>query len=121
MAAYGVTRHGNFAGRNFLELVGDMDQRPALSEARRKLFQAREERVHPGRTRRSLLLSVVRSSYQPFQVVTLGAPSAQLPAVPLLQDRGLVDGQAAAYVCRGFTCQAPVSEPEALRTSLDQR
>ena len=49
MAAYGVTRHGNFEGQNILELVGDMDQRPALAEARRNLFEAREQRVHPGR------------------------------------------------------------------------
>ena len=67
------------------------------------------------------LLSVVRSGYQPFQVVALGEPSAQPPAVPLLRDRGLLDGQAAAYVCRAFTCQAPVTEPEGLRAQLEQR
>jgi hypothetical protein len=57
MAAYGVTRHGNastssahgFEGRNILGFVGDMDQRPTLAEARRKLFEAREKRIHPGR------------------------------------------------------------------------
>ncbi len=54
MAAYGVTRHGNFEGKNILEFVGDMDQRPALAEARRKLFEAREERVHPGRDEKVL-------------------------------------------------------------------
>jgi uncharacterized protein YyaL (SSP411 family) len=56
------------------------------------------------------LLSTVRDGYRPFQVVALGAPDAQPPAVPLLQDRGLVDGQPAAYVCRDFACQAPVVE-----------
>jgi uncharacterized protein YyaL (SSP411 family) len=54
MAAYGVTRHGNFEGKNILEFVGDMDQRPALAEARRKLFEAREQRVHPGRDEKVL-------------------------------------------------------------------
>jgi uncharacterized protein YyaL (SSP411 family) len=48
MAAYGVTRQGNFEGRNILEFVGHVDQRPALAEARRKLYEVREERVHPG-------------------------------------------------------------------------
>ncbi|HUT03466.1 MAG TPA: hypothetical protein VM163_06200 [bacterium] len=67
------------------------------------------------------LLSVVRSGYQPFQVVALGEPTAQPPAVPLLRDRGLLDGQAAAYVCRAFTCQTPVTEPEGLRAQLEQR
>jgi uncharacterized protein YyaL (SSP411 family) len=67
------------------------------------------------------LLSVVRSGYRPSQVVALGAPDAQPPAVPLLQDRGLVEGHAAAYVCRDFTCQAPVTKPEGLRAQLEQR
>jgi hypothetical protein len=65
------------------------------------------------------LLGVIRSGYQPFQVVALGAPGAQPPEVPPLQDRGLVDGQAAAYVCRSFTCKAPTTSPEALRVLLD--
>lgn len=42
MAAYGVTRHGNFEGKNILEFGGDMDQRPALAEARQRLSEARE-------------------------------------------------------------------------------
>ncbi|MGD9145791.1 MAG: thioredoxin domain-containing protein, partial [Anaerolineae bacterium] len=46
--AYGVTPGGNFEGKNILEFVGDIDQRPALAEARRKLYKVREERVHPG-------------------------------------------------------------------------
>jgi uncharacterized protein YyaL (SSP411 family) len=62
MAAYGVTRHGNFeaqvpvslGSKNILEFVGDMDQRPALTEARRKLYEVREERVHPGRDNKVL-------------------------------------------------------------------
>jgi uncharacterized protein YyaL (SSP411 family) len=49
MAAYGVTPGGNFEGKNILEFVGDMDQRPAQAEARRKLSEAREKRVHPER------------------------------------------------------------------------
>jgi uncharacterized protein YyaL (SSP411 family) len=48
MAAYGVTPGGNFEGKNILEFVGDLDQRPALTRARRMLFEAREKRVHPG-------------------------------------------------------------------------
>jgi uncharacterized protein YyaL (SSP411 family) len=54
MAAYGVTRHGNFEGKNILEFVGDMEQRPALAEARRKLLEARKQRVHPGRDEKVL-------------------------------------------------------------------
>jgi uncharacterized protein YyaL (SSP411 family) len=276
MAAYGVTRHGNFEGKNILEFVGDMEQRPDLADARRKLYEAREQRIHPGlddkvitswnglmlaafaeaarildrddyaqvaernaefllgdlrqengRLHRTwkrrpehaegageaklngyledysyliegllelyqttfdprwfvaarelagltnefryvdiahqalvqmqpmmsqyplgfgqwlqalaytlskpreiaivgdpgsadtnALLGVVRDGYRPFQVVALGAPGAQPPVLPLLQDRGLVDGHAAAYVCRDFACQAPVTDPLSLKQLL---
>ncbi len=39
-------------------------------------------------------------------------------AVPLLAGRGLVEGAPAAYVCRQFTCLAPVSTPQQLRQAL---
>ncbi len=41
--------------------------------------------------------------------------------VPLLAGRGLVDGAPAAYVCRNFTCQLPVTDPAALRAALGDR
>ena len=56
----------------------------------------------PDSTDTQALLSVMRDGYRPFQVVALGAPDPDKPAVPLLQDRGLVNGQTAAYVCRDF-------------------
>lgn len=64
------------------------------------------------------LLRVVRNGHRPFPVVALGAPAADEPAVPLLRDRGLVDEQAAAYVCRDFACLAPETEPSILQTRL---
>jgi uncharacterized protein YyaL (SSP411 family) len=74
----------------------------------------------PESTDTQALLNVARDGYQPFQVIALGAPDVQRPAVPLLQDRGLVEGHAAAYVCCAFTCQAPVTEPEGLRAQVGQ-
>ncbi|MEU1675532.1 thioredoxin domain-containing protein [Streptomyces roseifaciens] len=50
-----------------------------------------------------------------------GPPPASEPAaveVPLLAHRPLADGRAVAYVCRGFTCDAPTTDPEALAESL---
>ena len=49
VVAYGVTTRGNFEGKNILVLEGDLEERQAVEEARRTLFEAREERVHPGR------------------------------------------------------------------------
>jgi uncharacterized protein YyaL (SSP411 family) len=65
------------------------------------------------------LLSVVRDGYRPFHVVALGSPDTQASVVPLLQDRRLLKGRAAAYVCRAFACQAPLAEPEVLRLLLE--
>ncbi|MDX6340252.1 MAG: uncharacterized protein QOH87_390, partial [Trebonia sp.] len=53
----------------------------------------------------------------PGAVFALGRGSGET-VVPLLADRPLVSGGPAAYVCRGFTCLAPVTTPAALRASL---
>jgi len=49
-------------------------------------------------------------------VVVAGPPDA--PGVPLLAHRPLVDGAAAAYVCRGFVCDRPVTAVEELTAAL---
>jgi uncharacterized protein YyaL (SSP411 family) len=53
----------------------------------------------------------------PGAVLALG-PGTGDAAIPLLADRPLVSGAPAAYVCRNFTCQAPVTTPSALRDAL---
>jgi uncharacterized protein YyaL (SSP411 family) len=45
-------------------------------------------------------------------IVLGGVPDAD--GVPLLADRPLVDGSAAAYVCRGYVCERPVTAPSDL-------
>ena len=65
------------------------------------------------------LLDVIHEGHRPLQVVAMDSPTTQPPAVPLLQDRDLVEGQAAAYVCREFACQAPVTQPGKLAALLE--
>jgi uncharacterized protein YyaL (SSP411 family) len=50
-------------------------------------------------------------------VVVAGPPDS----MPLLADRGLVDGQPAAYVCRGFVCDLPVTTVVDLEAVLSRR
>ncbi|MFJ6666481.1 MULTISPECIES: thioredoxin domain-containing protein [unclassified Streptomyces] len=53
----------------------------------------------------------------PGAVVAVGTPDSE--EFPLLAGRPLVSGQAAAYVCRDFTCDAPTTDPDRLRTTLE--
>jgi uncharacterized protein len=54
----------------------------------------------------------------PGAVFAIGSGDGDGSAVPLLAGRGLVNAGPAAYVCRGFTCQAPVTSTRALREAL---
>src|SRR5579859_5677845 len=65
------------------------------------------------------LLSVVYGAYRPFQVVALKRPGDE-PPVPLLAGREAIDGQPTAAVCYNFTCRLPVTNPQALRSQLEQ-
>ena len=59
----------------------------------------------------------------PGAVLALGdgsGPGNGADSIELLAGRGLVNGGPAAYVCRNFSCLAPVTEPDALRAALGQ-
>ena len=72
--------------------------------------------VHPAT--RALRREAFRS-VAPGLVVAVAEPgSAATVSVPLLFDRPLVGGAPAAYVCRGFVCALPVTDPDALRVVL---
>jgi uncharacterized protein YyaL (SSP411 family) len=60
------------------------------------------------------LLATARFVPLPGTVVAWGDPD-----VPLMRDRPLIDGRAAAYICRGFVCTAPVTEASSMRAQLE--
>ncbi|MFF4876485.1 thioredoxin domain-containing protein [Micromonospora sp. NPDC000668] len=62
------------------------------------------------------LVAAAHRHAPPGAVVVAGRPDQ--PGVPLLADRPLVDGRSAAYVCRGFVCQRPVTSVEELVAEL---
>ena len=66
---------------------------------------------------------LVQAAYGPFvpnKVVALRPDSDGVAeAIPLLAHKTPVDGMPAAYVCRNYTCDAPVTDPEALRAQLE--
>ncbi len=63
------------------------------------------------------LLAVARSGFRPHLVVACSA-SADDTGIELLAGREAVGGKATAYVCRGFSCQRPVTTPEELAALL---
>jgi hypothetical protein len=64
------------------------------------------------------LVREARRGYRPNQVVALtDDPGAS--SIPLLEGRLAQGGRSTAYVCRGFVCRLPVTDPGALRGQLE--
>jgi uncharacterized protein len=65
------------------------------------------------------LLAVIHSIYLPNMTLQLVGPDEPLGKVsPLLAGKTQIDGSATAYVCHNYTCSAPVTRPEQLRSLL---
>ena len=67
------------------------------------------------------LLEEVYFRYLPNRVLAaseLGDSAGSHP-LPLLRHKTLVNGQPAAYVCRNYVCQIPITTPTTLATQLD--
>ncbi|WP_199515630.1 thioredoxin domain-containing protein [Nucisporomicrobium flavum] len=62
------------------------------------------------------LVAAAHRHAPPGTVVVVGEPDR--PGVPLLADRALIDGRPAAYVCRGFVCDRPVTTVDELVARL---
>ena len=65
------------------------------------------------------LVRAAQTVYVPNGTVLVRDPDAPEDAGPaVLRDKAQVGGQATAYVCRGFTCSPPVTDPAALEHLL---
>jgi hypothetical protein len=59
---------------------------------------------------------VVAERYVPALVLAGGSAGT---TIHLLDDRPLIEGKATAYVCRGYTCDKPVTDAGALSEQLE--
>jgi uncharacterized protein len=66
------------------------------------------------------LLREVFSRYLPTRVVA-GSPEGRAGGLPLLEGKASRSGRPTAYVCEGYACQAPTTEPAELGRQLDGR
>ena len=95
----------------------------ALSALDLYLSSAREVAIvgDPGDERaRALIDEVTVKRFLPNKVLAVASPDdeAARVKVPLLRDRVARDGRATAYVCRGFVCDLPVTDPDAFAAQL---
>ena len=77
----------------------------------------------PTKPETQALLKQVYQTYLPNRVLMLHNPDRPKDSVasPLLASRTPVNGHAAAYVCRHFTCGQPVTTPAELAQQLAER
>ena len=71
----------------------------------------------PGDAATARLLGPVRAGFRPNVVVACAA-DPEASTIELLGSRLRLGGLPTAYVCRGFACRQPVTEPEALAAQL---
>jgi len=110
------------AAQGFLRLIAPaLEQAPggfgnALSAADRAVGGSIEVAVVGDQTAARPLLEAAWRPYVPNRVLAAGPAGTADPA--LLAGRTLVGGAPAAYVCRNFTCELPVTDPTALSEQL---
>jgi uncharacterized protein YyaL (SSP411 family) len=66
------------------------------------------------------LVDTIHARYIPNKVVAGRSPEDEEAAglIPLLADRPMRDGEATAYVCEGYACKSPTTDPEELARQL---
>jgi hypothetical protein len=123
-ALTGDQTHVDRAEQTMAALAGTIPQMPLafgelLRAVERSLGTSTEVAiVGPDNTERAALVAAYRATWRPSAVLAVGSPDQAAP-VALLADRPLRDGRPTAYVCHHFTCEQPVTEPEALSAQLD--
>jgi uncharacterized protein len=85
------------------QAAGTMKQVAVLGESGEETFER--------------MIQSIRAEYRPGVVVAASSHPIKENSPALLNDRALVNGQATAYVCKGFVCKQPTNE---IKTLIEQ-
>jgi len=122
------TDDGNYRGlaEKSLSLIGGFAMQYPLGFAR--WLSAAENALHNGRQVAVVgdaedemfgrLLDVIWAEYRPGVVVAASTFPIKADSPALLVDRPLIEGKSTAYVCEGFVCRQPTTDPETLKAQL---
>ncbi|MDP1769366.1 MAG: aldo/keto reductase [Nitrospirota bacterium] len=64
------------------------------------------------------LQRAVREVFLPHRVIASSDGTGKPSTHPLLSGKGLVEGKAALYICRNFSCQRPLTDPQDVTEAL---
>jgi uncharacterized protein len=128
-AFFGEERYHEYAARVLVPLSAAMADQPssfshflcALDDYLGPMYEIAIVEASPEDSGAIELERVVASHYLPRTVLAVARTpdeGSERTVVPLLRDRGLVEGRSAAYVCQNFVCRQPVTEPDDLLNLL---
>jgi uncharacterized protein YyaL (SSP411 family) len=122
------TDNGKYRGlaEQTLALMGDSALRHPLgfarwlSAAKSTLGNTKQIAVlgEAGEENFERILKVIRAEYRPSVVVAASHYPPPKDAPALLHERTLIDGKATAYVCEGFVCKLPTTDPEIIAQQM---
>jgi uncharacterized protein YyaL (SSP411 family) len=115
----------------FAAFSNDANQTPSahsqlMSALQRSLGPSLEVVIagKPGAEDTATLIATVREAYLPQAAVLLVSPGESGATIrklaPFAEAYEPVEGKAAAYVCRDFTCQLPTTDPSKLKELLEE-
>lgn len=72
----------------------------------------------PGESHYEALVKELGSHFIPNRIVAHFDPKKSETAHPLLKGKTLINGQAALFICRNFSCKAPITDPAQIKYAL---
>lgn len=109
-----VTAFAGELGRNFFPLATFLNGLEMLADPLQIVIAG-----NPDGPDTRALVRVVLDRSLPGRILTIVPPGQDLPPGHPAAGKAMIGGRAAAYVCRGMTCAAPVTDPQALASALD--